>query len=62
MERGSKVLVLSEHWLWPLELGKFEQISGEYEATGKADGRLTEETEGAWQRFGGNWYSVAQEH
>ena len=34
----SKVLVLSEHWLWNFELGKLEQISGEYEATGKADG------------------------
>ena len=33
---------MSEHWLWPYELGKLEQISGDYEATGKADGRLTE--------------------
>ena len=42
MERGSQVLVMSEHWLWHFELGRLEQISGEYEATGKADGRLTE--------------------
>ena len=52
MERGSKVLVLSEYWLWPFELGKLEQISGEYEATGKADSRLTEEAEGG-RGFGG---------
>ena len=46
------MLVLSEHWLWPFELGKLEQISGEYEATEKADGRLTEEAEGG-RGFGG---------
>ena len=55
------MLVLSEHWLWAFKLGKLEQISGEYEATGKADGRLTEEAEGG-RVFWGNWYHVAQEH
>ena len=37
---------MSEHWLWHFEPGRLEQISGEYEATGKADGRLTEVAEG----------------
>ena len=46
MERGSQVLVMSEHWLWHFEPGRLEQISGEYEATGKTDGRLTEVAEG----------------
>ena len=46
MERGSQVLVMSEHWLWHFEPGRLEQISGEHEATGKTDGRLTEVAEG----------------
>ena len=37
---------MSEHWLWHFEPGRLEQISGEYEATGKTDGRLTEVAEG----------------
>ena len=46
MEGGSKVIVLSEHWLWPYELDKLSQISEEYEAVGKADCRLTDEADG----------------
>ena len=52
MAEGSKVLVLSEHWLWPYDLDKLGQISGDYEAVGKADCRLTEEAEGG-RGFGG---------
>lgn len=40
------VMVLSEHWLWPYELDKLNDISEEYMATGKADARLTEESAG----------------
>ena len=46
MKGGSKVLVVSEHWLWPYELHKLNQLSEEYEAVGKADGRLTDEAAG----------------
>ena len=40
------ILVVSEHWLWPYELDKLSNISDNYEATGKADSRLTEVSEG----------------
>lgn len=35
MKGGSKVLVLSEHWLWPYELHKLNQLGEEYEAVGR---------------------------
>lgn len=37
IESGSGILVLSEHWLWPYQLEMLSDISGEYEALGKAD-------------------------
>ena len=40
-------MVVSEHWLWPYELDKLSNISEDYEATGKADSRLTEVSEGS---------------
>ena len=46
IEGGSKVIVLSEHWLWPYDLHKLNEISEEYEAVGKSDSRLTEDREG----------------
>lgn len=46
------VLVLSEHWLWPYELTRLNDISDDYEATGKADSRLTETSNGG-RGFGG---------
>lgn len=46
LEEGSKIVVLSEHWLWPYELHKLSEIDEEYEAVGKSDSRLTEEREG----------------
>ena len=39
-------MVLSEHWLWPYELHRLNEIDEEYEAVGKSDCRLTEEREG----------------
>ena len=46
MAEGSKVLVLSEHWLWPYDLDKLKQISEEYDAVGKADVRLSDKADG----------------
>ncbi len=46
MAEGSKVLALCEHWLWPYELCKLNQVSDEYEAVGKADSRLTDTANG----------------
>ena len=40
------ILVLSEHWLWPYELDKLDNICEGYAATGKADNRLTCESDG----------------
>jgi len=46
MDDGSKILVLSEHWLWPYDLHRLNDINEGYNAIGKADGRLTEERDG----------------
>ena len=36
------VLVLSEHWLWPYELSRLNDISDDYDSTSKADSRLSD--------------------
>jgi len=41
------VLPLAEHWLWPFELNKLDEISDELEAVGKADVRLSECAQGS---------------
>ena len=46
IENGSKILVLSEHWLWPYEIHKLNEINCDYEAVGKSDSRLTEIKDG----------------
>ena len=46
IESGSKILCLSEHWLWPFEMHKLNEINSEYEVIGKSDGRLTEDRVG----------------
>ena len=46
LKEGSKIVLLSEHCLWPYELHRFSEIDEEYESVGKSDGRLTEEREG----------------
>ena len=43
---GSKIVVLSEHWFWPYDLHKLNDISDEYDAVGKSDCRLTEDRDG----------------
>ena len=40
------VLVLSEHWLWPYELTRLNDTFDDKEATGEADSRLTESSNG----------------
>ena len=49
---NSSVLVLSEHWLCPYELARLNDISDDYQATDKADSRLTETSNGG-RGFGG---------
>ena len=46
MSEGPGVLVISEHWLWPYELHKLNDISEDLFATGKSDSRLGPEAEG----------------
>lgn len=41
-----ELLLLSEHWLWPHEMHKLNEINPEYEAIGKSDSRLTEDRDG----------------
>ena len=42
LEKGTKILVLSEHWLWPYDLHKLDEINDKYEAVRKSDSRLTD--------------------
>ena len=42
---GMGVLVISEHWLWPYELNKLNNVSSEFCATGKSDSRLCPESD-----------------
>ena len=53
LKEGSKIVVLSEHWLWPYELHRLNEIDEEYEAVGKSDCRLTEERGGGGRGCGG---------
>ena len=46
IHKGSKILVLSEHWLWPNDLHTLNDIIQEFDAIGKADNRLMEEGDG----------------
>jgi len=46
MDDGSKILVLSEHWLWPYDLYRLNDINEGYNAISKADNRLNEERDG----------------
>ena len=48
----SSVVVLSEHWLWPYELYKLDEIHSNYKGHGLSDARLTEKANGG-RGFGG---------
>ena len=53
MESGSDIMVLSEHWLWPYELHKLNEIHPDYEGLGRADARLTDSSGIAHRGCGG---------
>ena len=42
IEDGSDVLILSEHWLWPYETCKLNEIHSEFQCDCKSDARLNE--------------------
>ena len=46
-ENGSKIVVLSEHWVWPYDLHKLHEANDDLDAVGKSDIRLTEDREGS---------------
>ena len=46
MEEGTKILVLSEHWLWPYDLHKLDEVNDEFEAMGQSNRRLSDVVEG----------------
>ena len=60
LEDGSNNLVVSEHWLWPYNLCRLNEISDGYDAIGKSDGRLTEDRDGG--RGVVEWFVLAQEY
>ena len=43
---GSDIIVISEHWLWPFELHRLNEIHPDYCGHGLADSRLTSSSEG----------------
>ena len=48
----SSVVVVSEHWLWPYELYKLDEIHPDFRGHGQSDARLTESADGG-RGFGG---------
>ena len=53
VQRGSDVIVISEHWLWPFELHKLNEFNPHYTSLGKADPRLNETSEASSRGCGG---------
>ncbi len=43
---GSDITVLSEHWLWPFDLHRLNEIHPDYRGHGQSDSRLTSRSEG----------------
>ena len=41
-----KVIASAEHWLWPYELVRLDDINANFECIAKADNRLTEVSAG----------------
>lgn len=52
LNTGSDI-VLSEHWLWPYELHKLDELNPEYHGQGRADSRLTETSDSCSRGCGG---------
>lgn len=66
MDDGSKVIMVSEPWLWPYELQKLDDIHPDLIGSGKSDSRLSEVGEGLSEvsnglsevgDAGGRWWS-----
>ena len=41
IDHGSDIIILSEHWLWPFELHKLDEIDSDYAVHAVADRCLT---------------------
>ena len=52
IQSGSKIIVVSQHWLWLYDLYKLGEVHREYKAINKSDGRLNPERDGSGG-FGG---------
>ena len=50
---GSDVIVLSEHWLWPFDIHRLEEVHPDYHGLGKADPRLSDKSDSNSRGFGG---------
>lgn len=46
IENGSEIIIVSEHWLWPFELNRLNEIDPDFISYGHADSRLTSDHEG----------------
>ena len=53
VERGADIIVLSEHWLWPFDLYKLDEVHPDFTGLGHADSRLSEETHDKRRGCGG---------
>ena len=42
LEGGSDIVILSEHWLWPFDLYKLDELHPSFSGFGRADSRLSE--------------------
>ena len=51
ISEGSDIIIISEHWLWPFELHRLNEIHPDFHGHGQADSRLTCCSEG--RGFGG---------
>ena len=53
LDSGSDIVVLSEHWLWPYELNKLNEIHPGYHGLENADSRLSETSDNLRRGCGG---------
>ena len=47
------MIIISEHWLWPFELHKFDEFNHQYRGFGKSDPRLSETSDTSMRACGG---------
>ena len=53
LESGSDIVILSEHWLWPFDLYKLDELHPSFSGFGCADSRLLETTHDKSRGCGG---------